>query len=72
MADPDDASFIRPRLFDADDPRNPDLVETILSSLETQKQVSMAEGDSDTVENVLVAQRKVAEAAGGHYEEEYR
>lgn len=60
----DNASCIRPRLYDADDPVRPDDVSLVLDALEEKLQMEMAKGNTEKVEHASDLKRRIDKAAG--------
>lgn len=60
----DDASCIRPRLYDENDPKRRDDVSLLLDALEEHLEMEMAKGNRETVEHASELRRRIMEAAG--------
>lgn len=64
----DDADFVRPRLFTADDPRREDDVGLVLEALDGLLSERMAEGSRESVEHITRLRRRIADAGGEGYD----
>ena len=60
----DNASCIRPRLYDEADPERPDDVSLVLDALEEKLQMEMAKGNTQEVEHASDLKRRIGKAAG--------
>jgi hypothetical protein len=65
----DDASYCRPRLYDAEDPERDDDVSEILSALDAVLDRAMDDGDKEKVAHLSDLIDRIASSAGGKYEE---
>lgn len=63
----DDASYCRPRLYDADDPERHDDVKLTLDALERMRDEAMEDGQSETVYEITDLMKRIAKSAGGDY-----
>lgn len=62
----DSASYRRPRLYDEDDPEQPDDVGLVMDALGRELEEAMDSGDSDRVHHIKDLMSRVDPSRGGH------